>query len=159
MHRYNKFKHVFVSAVPAAAATMVESAPAVPSRAPAGKLGRPEGGMKAPSARPAKKARQDAFDPMDPVSVNACPCPLKHYHTCRICLPCMYKARKSATRCAPVPWLSQCHCQLYLSVSMLAAILALTQHRSGCWLRKNAQSFYIVMSKVGVIALGSTARA
>ena len=49
---------------------VVESAPAVPSGAPVSKLGRAEGGMKPPSARPAKKARQDAFDPMDPVSVS-----------------------------------------------------------------------------------------
>ena len=81
-----------MSAVPAAAA-MVESAPAVPSRAPASKLGRAEDGMKAPSARPAKKARKDAFDPMDPVSVNICLFWLKHDHTCRICpywLACMH---------------------------------------------------------------------
>lgn len=60
---------ILMSAVPpaAAAATAVESAPAVPSRALAG---RAEGGMKPPSARPAKKARRDAFDPMDPVSAQ-----------------------------------------------------------------------------------------
>ena len=58
---------VCMSAVPSAtaAAKAIEAAPAVPSRALAG---RAEGGMKPPSARPAKKARQDAFDPMDPVS-------------------------------------------------------------------------------------------
>ena len=52
-----------MTAVPAAAAAavpVVESAPAVPSR----------GGMKVPLARPAKKARKDAFDPMDPVSAQ-----------------------------------------------------------------------------------------
>ena len=55
-------------AVPApAGASMVEAAPLLPPRAP-GKQGRAEGGMKAPPARAAKKARQDAFDPMDPVS-------------------------------------------------------------------------------------------
>ncbi|KAL3136817.1 hypothetical protein ABBQ38_005530 [Trebouxia sp. C0009 RCD-2024] len=54
----------------AAAATAVESAPAVPSRALAG---RAEGGMKPPSARPAKKARRDAFDPMDPSSYSDAP--------------------------------------------------------------------------------------
>jgi len=50
------------------AVTAVESAPAVALRpSAAAKLGRADGSMKAPSARPAKKARQDAFDPMDPV--------------------------------------------------------------------------------------------
>ena len=48
--------------------TAVESAPAVALRPSAAvKLSRADGSMKAPSARPAKKARQDAFDPMDPV--------------------------------------------------------------------------------------------
>lgn len=50
------------------AVTAVESAPAVALRPSAAvKLSRADGSMKAPSARPAKKARQDAFDPMDPV--------------------------------------------------------------------------------------------
>ncbi len=50
------------------AVTAVELAPAVALRpSAAAKLGRADGSMKAPSARPAKKARQDAFDPMDPV--------------------------------------------------------------------------------------------
>ncbi|KAL3158078.1 hypothetical protein ABBQ32_011684 [Trebouxia sp. C0010 RCD-2024] len=52
------------------AAKAIESAPAVPSRA---LVGRVEGGMKPPSARPAKKARQDAFDPMDPSSYSDAP--------------------------------------------------------------------------------------
>ena len=53
-------------AAPAVAPAM-ESAPAVAYGA-TGKQGRAEGTMKAPPARAAKKARQDAFDPMDPVS-------------------------------------------------------------------------------------------
>ena len=62
----------------AASVTAVEAAPAVTSRpSAAAKLGRPEGGMKPPSARPAKKARQDAFDPMDPVRVI--PIAWQHY--------------------------------------------------------------------------------
>lgn len=57
-----------------ASVTAVEAAPAVTSRpSAAAKLGRPEGGMKPPSARPAKKARQDAFDPMDPSSYSDAP--------------------------------------------------------------------------------------
>ncbi len=52
----------------AAPLTAVEAAPAVvPRPAAAARAGRAEGGMKPPSARPAKKARQDAYDPMDPV--------------------------------------------------------------------------------------------
>jgi hypothetical protein len=50
------------------AVTAVESSPAVALRpSTAVKPSRADGSMKAPSARPAKKARQDAFDPMDPV--------------------------------------------------------------------------------------------
>ena len=46
----------------------MESAPVVAVRpSTAVKPSRADGSMKAPSARPAKKARQDAFDPMDPV--------------------------------------------------------------------------------------------
>ncbi|DBA76098.1 hypothetical protein WJX77_005947 [Trebouxia sp. C0004] len=56
------------------AVTAVESAPAVPLRPSAAvKLSRADGSMKAPSARPAKKARQDAFDPMDPSSYSDAP--------------------------------------------------------------------------------------
>ncbi|KAL0027994.1 hypothetical protein WJX79_009299 [Trebouxia sp. C0005] len=54
--------------------TAVESAPAVALRPSAAvKLSRADGSMKAPSARPAKKARQDAFDPMDPSSYSDAP--------------------------------------------------------------------------------------
>lgn len=56
------------------AVTAVESAPAVALRPSAAvKLSRADGSMKAPSARPAKKARQDAFDPMDPSSYSDAP--------------------------------------------------------------------------------------
>ena len=52
----------------AATAAAVEAAPEVAPRPLAvAKAGRAEGGMKAPAPRPAKKARQDAYDPMDPV--------------------------------------------------------------------------------------------
>ena len=59
---------VFFDVLGVGAVTAVESAPAVALRPSAAvKLSRADGSMKAPSARPAKKARQDAFDPMDPV--------------------------------------------------------------------------------------------